>query len=294
MPEEPIAEDSSLDQPVAAEAPTPSPAPPAGRQPKVSKRTLLIGLAVLILLALLLGSIPLLVKKEVKQTTKPTVTINTQTLDNGTLNKLSAQTGPTGAVKQQLTITPDTLFKGNISAQGSAQIDKDLNVGGNLNVHGTSTLQGAVGVNGSLAVRGSLSVGGTLTAPALNVGSLGVTTVTTSGNVSFGGHLVPTGSQPSAKTSVAASGGSVTISGNDTAGTVTINIGNGTLVAGEMAIITFAHAFTTTPKVQLTPINAGSAAINYYASRSATFFTVDTATMPTAGASYVFDYLVTQ
>jgi len=244
----------------------------APRGPLLSKKRLAIAAAIILLLAIISLEVMLTSKRPSTTTTQKTtsVTINTQTLDSGTLTKLSGQAGTGGTQTTQLTITPQTLFKNGILVQGASSID------------------------GNLAIRGSLSVTGSLSATSLNVGSLVVTNVSASGNLQFNGHLVPSGTVPTAKPSNGTSGGTVTVSGNDTAGTVTINIGNGTLVAGEMAIITFHSPFTTTPKVQLTPVNAASAALNYYTSRSATFFAIETATTPANGGSYVFDYLVTQ
>jgi hypothetical protein len=226
--------------------------------------------------------------------TPPTpVVINTQTLDNGTLNKLNTITGP-GPTSQQLTISPATLFKNTVEVQGDIKIDRSAAIGGSLTVNGAANFQNAVGISSNLAVRGALSVGGALSAASINVGSLAITTINVSGSLNFGGHIVPGGTAPTTQISSATSGGTVTISGNDTAGTVTINIGNGQLTPGELAIITFKTAFTGTPKVQLTPINSAASDLRYYATRSASFFTVDTASPTTAGASYVFDYLVTQ
>ena len=264
--------------------------PPKSWKPKIQKYSFVIAMIVVMLLLIATTSIALL-KKSPKTVTP--ITINTQSLDTGTLNKLTAQAGP-NATKQQLTITPDTLFKNTVDVQGGLKAEKDLDVGGNLNVRGTTTIQGAVGINSNVAVRGALSVGGALSAASLNVGSLAVTTVNASGSLNFGGHLVPSGTTPDAKASIAASGGTVAVSGNDTAGTITINIGNGPLLAGELAIISFHAPFATTPKVQLTPITSAASGLNYYATRSATFFTIDTSSTPTVGASYVFDYLVTQ
>jgi len=84
------------------------------------------------------------------------------------------------------------------------------------------------------------------------------------------------------------------VSGNDTAGTIVINVGGGSVASGELAIITFNKLFNATPKVQLTPINTSASNLNYYATRSASFFTINTSTAPTNGTSYVFDYFVTQ
>lgn len=266
---------------------------PIRQKSSMPKRVIIIVTAIAVLALITFLAISALKKPAAKPTPPTPIVINTQSLDNGTLNKLTTQAG-SSPVKQQLTITPDTIFKNNVQVQGSLKTDKDLDVGGNLAIKGTTTLQGAVGINSNLAVSGSLSVGGVLSAASLNVGSLGVSTINISGSLNFGGHLVPGGATPASKPSVAASGGSVSISGNDTAGTITINIGNGSLLAGELAIISFRTAFATTPKVQLTPINSTASTLNYYATRSPTFFTVDSSSVPETGASYVFDYLITQ
>lgn len=265
------------------------PSPPSGSDPSHSSRKklyIILGLVGIALVILIIMVTVQLVKKDPKKNpTAPPIVINTQSLDNGTLNKLTTAT-PTS--KTQLTIAPDTLFKGDVHVQGAEQVDK------NLEVNGTSTLQGAVSINSNLAVRGSLSVGGSLSAPSLNIGSLTTTAITVSGSISFGEHLIPTGAIPTVTAGRSALGGSVQISGNDTAGTVTISTGNGSALDGELATIHFHKAFATTPKVQLTPINAESAALRYYVARTAGFLTINTATPPTPGASYTFDYLVTQ
>lgn len=270
------------------------PTPPPDKPKFAARKLLLPLLALLITLVVIGGVATLLLKKPAKPAVPITpITINTQSLDNGTLTKLTAQAAPNDT-KQQLTVTPDALFKNNVQVQGILTANKDLNVGGNLNVNGTTTLQNAVAINSSAAIRGALSVGGALSAGSLNVGSLVVTTVNASGNINFGGHLLPGGATPNAVASTSAAGGSVSVSGNDTAGTITITMGNGTLVAGEFAIINFRTRFATTPKVQLTPVNSPASALNYFATRSAGFFTVNTSSPPAASTSYVFDYLVTQ
>lgn len=89
-------------------------------------------------------------------------------------------------------------------------------------------------------------------------------------------------------------GGTVSVSGNDTAGTITINTGGSATNAGELVNLTFRTAFSGTPKVQITPITGEASSLNYYATRSAGFFTIRTSSAPTPNAIYVFDYLVTQ
>lgn len=270
--------------------------PPAQQPPRSRKKIYIIIIAIVALI--LVAGIAFYIagrSAPVEPSAKKPVpiTINTQSLDNGTLNKLIPQSAP-GATKQQLTIEPDTLFKNAVEVQGGLRADKNLDVGGNTNIAGTTTMQGAVGINNNLAVRGSLSVAGALSAASISVGSLTIANITVSGNLNFGGHIIPAGSEPTVRSSNGTRGGTVTIDGNDTAGTITVNIGNGAPVTGELAIINFRTAFATTPKVQLTPINAAASSLNYYATRSASFFTIDSTTASTNGASYVFDYLITQ
>lgn len=288
-------DDSSLEN---LESTYTKPAPPSPEprfsRPSLSRTTLLIVIVVAVIL--LSGLIFYILRHNTTKKVLPPniVTINTQSLDNGTLNKLIVQAGPDNQTKQQLTISPDTIFKSDVEVQGSEKVGKDLDVGGNLNVKGTTTLQSATTINNNLAVRGSLSVGGVLSAPSLSIGTLNTTTINASGSVKFGGHLVPSGATPQAKPSVATSGGSIIIDGNDTAGTVTINMGGGTLFAGELVIVTFREKYSGTPKVQLTPVTSDASKLDYYVTRSPSFFTINTSSTPTSGASYVFDYLVTQ
>lgn len=271
---------------------TETPAPQSPHQRPVGPPLrIIIPLVIIVIIVLVAGGSFVVFKKSGQKSTPSRITINTQSLDNGTLTKLTHQTGPN--TQQQLVISPDTVFKKTVQIHDIVNTDNGVNIGGALNVNGATTLQGPALLNGNLAVRGSLSVSGSLTAPGLNVGSLGLTTLNASGNLNFGGHLVPGGAVPSVKPSVAASGGTVTISGNDTAGTITITIGNGTLLAGELAIINFTTPFTNTPKVQLTPITSTAASLSYYATRAPLLFTINTASTPTAGTTYVFDYLVT-
>lgn len=269
-------------------------APQTGqKKSQLPKRAIIIVSAVIMLGLLAFVAIASQKKPAAKPVAPTPIVINTQSLDNGTLNKLTNPASPS-ETKQQLTIAPDTLFKSDVQIQGSLKTEKNLDVGGNLAIKGTTSLQGAVGINSNLAVRGSLSVGGVISAGSLNVGSLGVSTINISGSLNFVGHIVPGGARPSVKPSAATNGGSITIDGNDTAGTITINIGSGAVIPGELVIINFRSAFAGTPKVQLTPINSEASALNYYATRSPTFFTIETSSPPTAGASYVFDYLITQ
>jgi hypothetical protein len=271
--------------------PTPPSKQPRSFNWRQKKRVLTVLLIICTLLGLSVAGI--IFVKHLSSVNQPTtnVTINTQSLDNGTLNQLTPADGKT---KEQLTISPDTIFKNSTVVQGSSQVIKDLSVGGSLDVQGTAILRDSLTIGKSLSVGTNLTVNGLITAASLNVGSIAISSINISGNLTFGGHLSPNGSPPSARTSTAAGGGSVTVSGNDTAGTIIIKTGGGGLAAGEMAVITFSSAFSTTPKVQLTPVSEPASSLRYYATKSASFFTINTGNAPAAGTTYIFDYLVTQ
>jgi hypothetical protein len=269
------------------------------RQPRLPKRWLYIGGAALVLVALLAGLVLIVHKPAAK---KPqTIVINTQSLDNGTLNKVTAQLGKDSKVQQQLTIAPNTLFKNDVNVQ------KDLSVEGNFSVKGTSNLLGAVATGSNLAVGGglsvsrnaavggSLSVSGAITAGSLNVGSINLSTMSLSGNFSWGGHLISTGTSTTASSGVAIGNGRVTVSGNDSIGQVAITAGtSGLLANGEFAIIRFHNAYGGTPKVQLTPADQGAAALQYYVVSAPGFFSIRSVSAPSASAPYTFNYFVSQ
>lgn len=278
--------DSSLESSDVSSGDESKPPQPNSRQ---------LRLIAIVVMLVIVGLIGLLIIS-FSQAKKPaaTIVINTQNLDAGTLTKLESQNS-NGAVAQQLTISPNTLFKNNVDVQG------------NLTVNGMTHLQGAVTLNNGLAIGGSLtiannasigsnlSVTGLITASGLSVGNLTIASLHSSGDLIFGGHLVATGSTPSVQPGTSAgNGATVIISGSDTNGTITINTGSSASVAGELALVTFHTAFKLAPHVQLTPLNLDTATVQYYVSRSATFFTVNTASSPKPNTSYSYDYLVSQ
>lgn len=257
---------------------------PSKKSRPTRKRRVVFGIFLTILFTILVLGITFFVRSRPKQPT--TITINTQSLDNGTLNKISLSAE--GETKQQLTISPDTLFLNSVS------INKDLTVKGQTYLQSSLTIDKELTVGGNVGVGGNLSVTGQISAGNLNVGSVTISSLRLSGDLEFGGHLIPTGAVPTIKPDVAASGGSATIVGNDTAGTITITTGGGIGVIGEMAIVTFRSPYSGTPKVQLTPVSASASKLDYFVTRSSGFFTIEATSIPATGSSYVFDYLVTQ
>lgn len=234
---------------------------------------------------LLLGGGIYLVRRSLPRP-QSTVVINTQSLDNGTLNKLTDSNGAPS--KQQLTISPDTLF------QNSAEISKDLIVKGQTSLQSPVTITKSLTVGGSIATGGNLTVTGQITASSLNVGSVTLTTLRLSGDLELEGHIISTGPKPSIITAIAARGGTANIDGSDTTGTITIQTGSATGIAGEMAIITFKSRYGSTPRVQITPVNGSASKMDYFVIKTPGFFTIETSSVADPNSIYSFDYLVTQ
>lgn len=176
-------------------------------------------------------------------------------------------------VEKSLEVTGDTLLHGLVTAKGLLRVD------GNLIVAGTSTFNGNASFNGSAAFAGALS------ADSISVKSASI------GGLSFG-HIVTTGATPAISIGIGGGGGSVQISGDDTSGTVTINVGGGAHT-GDIANITFRTPFGSTPHINLTPVGASSASSAYYVTRSASAFTVGMVN-PVPGVTYIYDYFVAQ
>lgn len=250
------------------------------------------------------------------------------TISSDVLNKLGVSRDASGSSGTILTVGPDAVFKGTVTIAKDADISGALKLNGKLTasdaslgqlqagntsfsqlgVNGNSTLttlnvrnqlvvagatqlQGAVTiaqlltVNNNLNISGNLAIGGSLTSTAINTTSL-----TSSGTLIIGGHIITGGSTPFVSSgSAIGSNGTVSISGNDAAGTVAVNIGvgggNGTVVN-----VSFRSAYGNTPHVVITPV--GSLVSNYYVSRSSAGFSIAVSGLGPGG--YAFDYIVEQ
>lgn len=234
--------------------------------------------------------------------------LETQQLTAEELEKISGSDAKVGDPKQTLTIESNAIFAGQVLVRGSLDVAGEIKVGSTLNipglnVAGTSTLgqvaaneltvagstaiQGQLNVQSNLAVSGTASFSGLLSAPQATINSLQL-----SGDLQLNRHIDAGGPTPG-KTNGSALGGGGTssISGTDTAGTLTVNTGSGP-GAGCFATITFAQAFNGTPHVVVTPIGSAGGTIDYYVTRNSTSFSICTSTPPPSGASFAFDYIV--
>jgi hypothetical protein len=194
------------------------------------------------------------------------------------------------------------LMRGNADIAGSLKIGGSLSlpaitVGGSstfgqiqvtdkLSVNGDTVMQGQLNVQKGLTVAGSARFG-SLSASQLNVGSIQLT-----GDFIVSRHIGINGGTPSRSGgSALGSGGTASVNGTDTAGSISINTGSSP-AAGCFVTISFSQKFNATPHVVISPSNSSSAGLDYYTNRSNTNFSVCAANVPTASTTYLFDYIV--
>lgn len=235
------------------------------------------------------------------------VTIPTQELTPEELEQIRGSDAKVGDPRQQLTIESTTTFTGKVFVKDSIDVAGTIRVGGALNlpgitvsgssafdqitanelaIAGDTSIQGQLNVQQNLAVSGSGTFGGPLSAPQLSISSLQI-----DNDLTFGRHLDAGGSTPGRTNGTAVGGGGTTsVSGTDTAGTLTVNVGGGP-VAGCFATINFTQTFTGTPHIAITPVGSAAAGLNYYINRSTTSFSICTTNAAPAGSSFSFDWV---
>lgn len=319
---QPRSEESTAPEAEAATKPPDSPKPPKRRHNayRPSHKATFIGLTVVVLVLALNAIVITVVLKHSKGLNSEQGQV---TISKGALSELGVNRSAIGDSGIELIVGPDARFNGKVKVGGdlsvsgqlllnsqfsapSANIAKlqagdttlsQLNVNGDstlsklslrndLVVAGTTRLQGAVTITSLLTVNNSLNVAGNLGVG----GTLAVGRISTS-NLNVGGHIVTSGATPGVgRGSCVGSNGTVSISGNDQAGTVAVNIGAGAC-AGSLASISFRSAYGSTPHVVITPIGRGMD--GFYVNRSTGGFSIGASSAPGPGG-YAFDYIVEQ
>lgn len=241
-----------------------------------------------------------------RQEATPT-TIVTQPLTQEEIDQLSGSEAKVGDPKQTLSIESNAVFTGKVLIRDSLDVAGTIKVGGSLSlpgisVSGTSNFEeiqaNSLAIAGNTTILGSLNVnginstgggtfGGPLSAPTIVVDSLQL-----AGDLQVTRHIDAGGGTPSKSDGTAlGNGGTASLSGTDTAGTATINTGSAT-APGCFVTVTFATRYNGTPHIVASPIGSAAGSIDYYINRSATSFSICTATAAPSGQSFSFDYIV--
>jgi cytoskeletal protein CcmA (bactofilin family) len=285
-----------------------APAPPKKGGLKQSLRRFNVYLLFFLLILVVAAGIILIAYFQ-SQKGNTTTSLKTQELTQQTLEQVAASDATVGSSGQILNVQSNAVFAGqvlvreglqvagnlqisgvvafnNLTVSGTTQVGQ-LQVNGQLSVSGDAGLQGALTVAKSLQVNGGATFGGAVTAPQLTVGSLQL-----NGDITLTHHIVVGGPTPSRSGGAAlGSGGSASLNGSDTAGSININTGSSP-AAGCFVTITFTSKFSDTPHVNVTPVGSAAGGLDYYVTRSTTNFSICDASAPPAGASFGFDYFI--
>jgi|AntRauTorckE6833_2_1112554.scaffolds.fasta_scaffold00163_4 cytoskeletal protein CcmA (bactofilin family) len=229
--------------------------------------------------------------------------IFSQELTAEELAELAGSDSRVGDPQQTLSVESNAVFAGQVLIRDSLDVAGTIRVGGslslpgitvsgtsnfdqiqanNLSIAGDTNVQGQLSIEQNLTVSGGASFGGAISAPSIVVDSLQLT-----GDLQVNRHIDAGGPTPSVSRGGAiGSGGTVSISGTDTAGTVVINPGGGA-GSGPVATVTFANGFSQTPHIVVTPVNRS---VDYYITRNTNSFTIFIAGGLSSG-SFAFDYI---
>ncbi|HEU5004467.1 MAG TPA: hypothetical protein VFT49_00040 [Candidatus Saccharimonadales bacterium] len=235
---------------------------------------------------------------------------NVPSLTSSDISKLNGATTVVGDTKQTLDVQSNSIFEGSILARNNLDVAGNIKVGGSLalpalNVSGQTNLSGLkvgndlnvagpVDIQGQLTLHKGLSVTGTTSFGNLSAATLSVTSLQLNGDLGLNRHIVSSGNAPGKSSgSALGGGGTASVNGNDTAGTININTGSSP-GAGLFISVTFAHAYSSTPHVIITPVGSAAGNVTYYVNRTSTGFSVGCSTPPPAGSSFAFDYFVIQ
>lgn len=236
--------------------------------------------------------------------------VASQQLSQDALKQLANTDATVGNSSQTLTIQGNTIITGQTLTRGNLNVAGNFQSGGaitgpSITISGTSNL-GTAQIN-SLQVAQNVAIQGSTTVRDLNVSGVAslsgavtasqitVTRLILSGNavLTVPNHISFTGPAPnrSINNAVLGNGGTASINGSDTSGTINISTGSGTQV-GCFAKITFAQAFANQPHVIISPVGVSAGQTEYYVDRTTTGFSVCTAIAAPANQTFAFDYFV--
>lgn len=238
-----------------------------------------------------------------------TATLKTQQLTQNTLNQVAASDTNIGNTNTVLNVESSAVFAGKVLIREDLEVAGALQIGGtvalndlavsgtsslsqlsvskSLAVTGTAAIQGSATIAGSLQVNGNATFSGSISAPQITTSNLQI-----NNDLVLTHHITAGGANPGhSQGSALGSGGTATVGGSDTSGSVTVNTG-GNPSAGCFITVNFANRFNATPHVMITPVGAPAGGLAYYVTRSTTEFSICDAGIPPASSSFSFDYFV--
>lgn len=297
---------SSAVQAAPGDQSAPSKAPSGNRGFKRITRKFNVYLLLFILVLVISGGI--LAVTALSGKTEQEQKFKSQALSSGTLKQLASTDATVGDPKQVLNVQSNAVFAGKVLIRDSLDVAGQIRVSGSLtlpgitvsgdssfeqvavnkslNVGGDTSLLGQLNVKKNLTVSGTGTFAGPITAPQIATSQLQIL-----GDLTTTRHIVTGGPTPGRSGGGAlGAGGTASVSGSDTSGTININTGSNP-GAGCFISIEFTSRYNNTPHVVISPVGSDAAILDYYVIRSTSGFSVCTANAPGI-KNYVFDYIV--
>lgn len=304
--------DGSSDIVDATSAPGVAGAPPPKNDNKKSLKQRLSAFNLYFLLFLLIlvlaGAIAAIAYFQSKSADN-SATLKSETLTQQSLQQVASSDASIGNAQQILNVQSSAVFAGKVLIRDGLEVAGNLQIGGtvalsnitvsgtsqlgqvqiskNLSVAGDAALQGALSITKSLQVNGGGTFNGPISAPQITTSSFQLNS-----DLVLTRHIITGGGTPGRSNGPAlGSGGTASVSGSDTGGSVVINTGSNP-PAGCFVTITFTAKYNATPHVLLTPVGSAGGGLAYYVNRDTGSFSICNASPPPAGSSFGFDYFV--
>lgn len=244
------------------------------------------------------------------QKEEPEINLATQELTEDALQQLANRDASVGDISQTLNIQGNAVIAGQTLMRNNLNVAGDIQSGGSLEATGLTisgdsnlgeaqinrlqvandvSIEGDTSLN-SLSVSGASTFSGNMTASQITASRL---ILSGNGSLDVPNHIRFTGPSPSRSIQSGAlgSGGSASVNGSDTSGTVNVNTGNGPS-AGCFVQIGFNRPFESQPKVIITPVGAAAGRTQHYVERSTTGFSICASSPAPANQVMAFDYFV--
>jgi hypothetical protein len=208
-----------------------------------------------------------------------------------------AASGGQGGIGGELT-AGNTTVVGTLAVQGAASFGSDLNVNGNALFKGASFAIVPTSDSATVMAFQIFKADGTTNVLKVDTSTSTLTVVNAvaTGNLTVNGHIITGGSVPSkAEGAGIGTGGTCSVSGTDSAGTITINTGSGAWATGDQCVITFSSAYSpTAPRSVIAATSNNYNAVQPYVTSTTTTMTINFAVAAGAAGTYTFNYFNSQ
>lgn len=261
----------------------------------------------LFLLLLVVAGLAIFISYQSSKKEAAKTDIKVEKLSEKDLAAIQNSTTTVGDAKSVLNVESNAVFNGRVLIRDSLDVAGTIKVGGalalpgitvsgtsqfdevkvnNMSISGNATVLGQLSVQKSLLVSGGATFGGPLAAPQLNIDNLQINK-----DLVLNRHIAAGGVTPGLVFgSALGAGGTASVNGSDTAGTLTVNTG-GSPTAGCFATINFSQKFNSTPHIAVSPVGASAGSLNYYINRTSSSLSICTASAAPASSSFGFDYV---